>query len=51
MDGSVGGWILSFSIMTLHGNVGDISVGFFKKRRKKNRIKSCLRTVLTMLGF
>ena len=29
MDGWVGGRILGFSIMTLYGDVGDISVAFF----------------------
>ena len=35
MDGWVGGRILGFSIMTLYGDAGDISVAFLSKNKIK----------------
>ena len=35
MDGWVGGRILGFSIMTLYGDAGDISVAFLSKKQIK----------------
>lgn len=41
IDGWVGGRILGFSIMTLYGDVGDISVAFFLKNNNNMISRDC----------